>query len=57
MQARFNGTKSQRSIQEENENISDEEMGEEKSSKLYKYDSSYFSKKMQDVDKKGGPNQ
>ena len=28
-------------------------MGEEKSSKLYKYDSSYFSKKMQDVDKKG----
>jgi hypothetical protein len=28
-------------------------MVEEKSSKIYKYDSSYFSKKMQDVDKKG----
>lgn len=26
---------------------------EEKSSKIYKYDSSYFSKKMQEVDKKG----
>jgi hypothetical protein len=50
---RLNGTKSQRSIVEENENISDEDMVEEKSSKIYKYDSSYFSKKMQDVDKKG----
>jgi hypothetical protein len=30
-------------------------MGEEKSSKIYKYDSSYFSKKMANVDKKGKP--
>lgn len=35
------------------ENISDEDMGEEKSSKICKYDSSYFSKKMAEVDKKG----
>jgi len=28
-------------------------LGEEKSSKLCKYDSSYFSKKMERVDKKG----
>lgn len=35
------------------ENISDDEMGEEKSSKIYNYDSSYFSKKMAEVDKRG----
>jgi hypothetical protein len=29
-------------------------MGEEKSSKLFNYDSSYFSKRMAEVDKKGG---
>lgn len=28
-------------------------MGEEKQSKIFKYDSSYFSKKMTEVDKKG----
>lgn len=33
------------------ENISDDEMGEEKSSKIYNYDISYFSKKMAEVDK------
>jgi hypothetical protein len=33
------------------ENISDEDMIEEKSSKIYKYDSSYFSKKMGEVEK------
>lgn len=38
------------------ENISEDEMGEEKSSKIYNYDSSYFSKKMAEVDKKGGAN-
>lgn len=38
------------------ENISEGEMGEEKSSKIYNYDSSYFSKKMAEVDKKGGNN-
>ena len=39
------------------ENISDSEMGEEKSSQIiYKYDSSYFSKKMLDSElKKGHP--
>lgn len=31
---------------EENENISDDELGEEKESKMNKYDSSNFSKKM-----------
>ena len=34
------------------ENISDEDMIEEKSSKIYKYDSSYFSKKMGEVEKR-----
>jgi hypothetical protein len=34
------------------ENISESDMGEEKSSKIYNYDSSYFSKKMQEVVKK-----
>lgn len=29
-------------------------MGEDKQSKIFNYDSSYFSKKMADVDKKGG---
>lgn len=46
--------KSSRSINEEGENISESEMGEEKSSKINKYDSSYFSKRMQDVDNKRG---
>ena len=51
---RIHGTKSQRSIKEENENISEEDLGEEKSSsKLLNYDSSQFTKKMLDVDKKG----
>lgn len=50
---RIHGTKSVRSIKEENENLSEDDLGEEKSSKITKYDSSQFSKKMQDVDKKG----
>lgn len=37
----------------EDENISEDDIGEEKSSKVYNYDSSYFSKKMTEVDKKG----
>lgn len=44
--------KSQKSIAEENENISDEDMGEEKQSKLKKYDSSYFSLKMLEAESK-----
>jgi hypothetical protein len=35
------------------ENISDDDLGEEKSSRMQNYDSSYFSKKMTLVDKKG----
>lgn len=36
------------------ENISETDMGEEKSSNINKYDSSYFSKKMLDAEKKKG---
>ena len=43
---KYSVAKSQRTIIEETENICEEDMGEEKSSKINKYDSSYFSKKM-----------
>jgi len=45
------GAKSQRSFNEEN--ICEEEVGDERLSKISNYDSSYFSKKMQQVDRKG----
>lgn len=38
---------------EDNENISEEELKEENSKKILKYDSSCFSKKMENVDKNG----
>lgn len=48
--------KSSRELCDDTENISEEELKEEKTKKMLKYDSSCFSKKMENVDKNGKVN-
>ena len=48
-------TRSQRAAIQEEESFNEEELGEEKVTKINHYDSSYFSQKMQKVDLKGKP--